>query len=256
MLADDMVRHILSYCEPIEVVICRHVSIQFRRSLQPPDREDPILAVNRKLLRWLLDTGYTISPEIQDAVTRIGDLNTLKMFVEYDVRISPSVSFTAAEQSNLEILEWLRSERLPWNAYCASILDQELRDWLRMKNCMFTRESFWNACAVGDAKTVKWLRENGCLWNTLALTYALDNGNSELLEYLHDNKAPYHTIISFHCVQRGNLKGLKWLHSKKYGLDPKLKKYIYESPFKEFREWYESVEDEAVAGVKSSENSA
>ncbi len=74
----------------------------------------------------------------------------------------------AARQGHLQVLQWLRAQRCPWNA-----------------------DTCRSAAENGDFEVLQWLREQECPWNTVGCSWAAMNGHLEVLQCLRAHGCPW-----------------------------------------------------------------
>ena len=96
-------------------------------------------------------------------------MGVIQKFYSMYAHQSEKVCILAAENSNLNILEWARSQGSPWNAslmFPAAVKCRrnqfELYEWIKQQKCTFAEKtSFRNACKCGNYEFIVFARAHG-----------------------------------------------------------------------------------------------
>jgi hypothetical protein len=128
-----------------------------------------------EVLQWLKTEGHPLDKDTFIAAIRGGQLPVLEWSIEQGYRHIFDGSFCkiAAEEGNLEILQWLRSQGCPW--------------WYGRFN---------NATEMGHAAVrgkninlLRWVIEQGCPWDEQhACERAFGSGHFDSVVWMHDNE--------------------------------------------------------------------
>jgi hypothetical protein len=134
------------------------------------------------------------------------------------------ISFEAAKEGQLSILEWMKMCFLPEQFFinnkstcdgAASGGHLKVLKWARKNG--YDWDVYTCSCAAefGHLEILKWARENGCCWNERTCSQAALNGHLDVLKWARENRCPWDKWTCHNAALNGHLKVLKW--AKKNG---------------------------------------
>ena len=176
---------------------------------------------NLVILNYLAYNGiFTLDNGTFTYAAKYGSIEMLEWMRKHKYPWNARTCCAAAEKGRTEVVKWLHQNGCPWDRYsCAAAAGNghlELLKWLRTKfcdnGCSFDPFVFSCAARNGHFETLKWLHENGCPWDEHACSDAALNGHFEVLKWLHENGCPLSEHACCDAVFNGHFEVLKWLH--------------------------------------------
>ena len=94
----------------------------------------------------------------------------------------------AARGGHLEVLQWARANRCPWDwATCAFAAEGghlEVLQWARANGCKWDAQTCSRAARGGHLEMLQWARANGCEWD-----------RDHVLSSLEEYEPPGHAVL-------------------------------------------------------------
>jgi hypothetical protein len=107
----------------------------------------------------------------------------------------------AAEHGALEVLQWARTQKCPWNSltcfYIAKRGLLEVLQWARKEGCPWDSWVCTVAASEGHLNVLRWAHENGCPFTSEACFWAAENGQLDALQWLHEHGCPWNKQVSW-----------------------------------------------------------
>lgn len=155
---------------------------------------------NFNIVRWAYDKGFKLTSNVVISAALHGHLDILKWVKNVDVngdcKWNAAVFSRAAGTGNIEMLQWLYDNKIPWNQCAPS----------------------W-AISSNHLSAVEWLREKGCdcryTWEA-----AIHNKSLDTLKWLYNNEYPYDRLCYREAAYKGCLDILQWFDT--IGITPDL----------------------------------
>jgi len=176
-------------------------------------------------LKWLYDNGSNIDSYATCLVKKNSYLN-------YDFSNYISNEEITNQETNLELLQWLRSIKCCWNNetfnYAVLNGDIQIIKWLYKNNCPYsftTQENkiISSAIKFGSISNIIWLIEHYCPINENMMSVAAQCGHIHIIKWLDKiynktkiNKYCNNSEIFYNAALNGNLENMKWLKNKNY----------------------------------------
>lgn len=146
-----------------------------------------------------------------------GNLNIIKLLVEWGWQFNENLGFTAARCGHIDILEWIfenSDKNFDINhrlcVFAAKGGHIHVLEWLRDHGC---KPSMWNigefAAANGDIKMMKWALDNSCSFGSIGQMYKIKDVRT--LEWAKNHGITINSGIWTHAVKDENFEMLKWL---------------------------------------------
>jgi hypothetical protein len=203
--------------------------VSFLRTALNYVAEESTLFVFRQLLR----AGALWDDHTLIHASRGGKLDILKFLRDQGGRIveykgNEQICIAAAENGQLEVLQWLRSQVPPfsWGAKtCATAAREghiEVLQWLRAQDppCPWDEWTCILAASYGHGNVVEWAIENGCKRSIDVCNAAARSGNLDMLKFLRTKHMCMfaHSIVN-NAARSGHLHVLEWAKDNDYEFD-------------------------------------
>ena len=105
--------------------------------------------------------------------------------------------YFAACKGYLEILQWAKSQRCPWDSntcsFAAKFGHLEILQWVRSQSCPWDSRSCSYAALNGHLEVLQWARSQGCPWDTLTCSYAAMKGHLIVLQWARCQGCPWNS---------------------------------------------------------------
>ena len=112
------------------------------------------------------------------------------------------VCVNAAACGHLEVLQWARSQGMPWDEdVCTGAAEGghlPVLQWAHAAGCPWDHTTCARAALAGHLEALRWARANGCPWDEYTCTSAARAGHLALLQWARANGCPWnkHTCRS------------------------------------------------------------
>lgn len=107
---------------------------------------------------------------------------------------SPSFSWAAARDGNIDLLKAARERGCPWDWRTTSTAAYNdhwgLLEWAHEEGCPWNQTACANAAVRGNLPMLQFLRDNGCPWDYRTAAAARDRGHDSVLEWALENGCP------------------------------------------------------------------
>ena len=183
------------------------------------------LVGNLEMLRWVIQHGCFLSCySVATAATSIGSLPMLEYLDQlYPGRFSLR---SAGSSGHMHVIEWAKARgyslKYVWlGAAEAGRLD--ILQWLKenrvpLYSSYHPESPYAQAAIHGHLHVLKWLKENGYPWTSdLTFTDVAAKGHLEVLKWLRENDGPKGQVCEFAAL-KGHLHILQWAIKNGYSL--------------------------------------
>eukprot|EP00941_MAST-03F_sp_MAST-3F-sp1_P002800 g2800.t1 len=160
------------------------------------------------------------SKNICESAAKNGQLELLQWAKELDCGWSECITLAAISGGHLQIVKWLKSEKLAkLDEKCCEAAakrgDILLLQWLHNENCRMDETTCHRAAENGHLHILKWIRfvkQSSSLWSEKVCIATASKGHQNILEWLHKQDVPWDARACAAAAQNGHLDVLKYLH--------------------------------------------
>lgn len=219
-LHGDLLRYILTYLKPRDIVLLKFVCRHFGRLIQSPRQV--------KYIRYdtdLLDPHVTYH-DLVTADHYVDDIRLFRWAVQNKCPFGPSIMAAAIVHNNREIIEYIHeikiaSRRCIMDTWiCAYYGHLELLQWMVGQD--HSNMGYMGYAAAGNRRDIlEWGLSRGELLDRYVCAGTMISGSIEILEWVlqHNKKTIHQLVSSFHlrtfaitAAQHRHFPMLEWLY--------------------------------------------
>ena len=185
-----------------------------------------------QVLQWMRDPvrvggACPVDKYVCDYAAAAGHLDCLSYLKSQNAPVSAETLNAAAENDQLEIVTWLRSQDppCPWNEWtmsaCAGAGRLRIMKSIREGSgpCPWDEDSCSAAAQNGQLSALHWLREQQppCPWDSTTINYACENGHLEIIKFLRSDPqalCPWTSDAPAAAAEGGHMHVLQWLRAQ------------------------------------------
>lgn len=193
-------------------------------------------------LQWLKERNLLPSTwkNSKEAAAR-GRIDLLQWWREIQT-LEPCLYCFAGGNGQIEVLEWLKKEKVPFPVSSPSTLAAyegcipSLQWFKREGGIVFGEEEYFEAAKGGNVEILFWLEEEGCLERFIPAAYSFalvcKEGKLEAVKHLYFRGLPYDELAFAYAGRSGNVELLEWMREKGFPYDERIVSYaVYEKDY-------------------------
>lgn len=140
---------------------------------------------------WMVEQGCPAYDYSCQVAAKTGDLDLLKSIYRIVGKLNKDVAKAAAMSGNLEMLEYLKSEKCVMDdgTYLSAIKKNHIHvlDWAYQNNIELTVSCFDDGALRGNLNVIKWLHDHKCPWNGTTSCYFSYSPFGDVYQWAIDN---------------------------------------------------------------------
>ena len=134
--------------------------------------------------------------------------------IERGYPLTADSTATAAEQGNLDVLQYLHENGCPWNestcAWAARGGHLDVLKYLHDNGCPWDEDTCFMAAEGGHLHVLKYAHEKGCPWNEGTCIAAAKGGHLNVLKYAHENGCPWDEWFDDYYGTGSHISACEW----------------------------------------------